>query len=268
MTHIKEAWERTRDNTQAVIDGVAHTGRVITSAALIMVSVFFAFFINGDSTVKQFGVGMGVAVAVERRSCDACSCRAWGSSLAASLEGDAHRSASPRRWARAHRCRWTAIVLQTDGQDVSDVATAVDAAGNGFLRLDREPSVALPASHDLQGLDLATRSGASCLDARHAARPATSPTSRVVLYNALLPIFHLCLLTPSSFTSVLIGIARGDCTLLLLTRVLVADLYGGDLHAPRRSLFATAGCSRSASRARRPSRQLHVSARRGLRLPA
>ena len=65
MTHIKEAWERTHDNTQAVIDGVAHTGRVITSAALIMVSVFFAFVINGDPTVKQFGVGMGVAVAVD-----------------------------------------------------------------------------------------------------------------------------------------------------------------------------------------------------------
>src|SRR6185369_852723 len=65
MTHIKEAWERTRDNTQAVVDGVAHTGRIITSAALIMVSVFFAFVINGDPTVKQFGVGMGVAVAVD-----------------------------------------------------------------------------------------------------------------------------------------------------------------------------------------------------------
>ena len=65
MTHIKEAWERTHDNTQAVIDGVAHTGRVITSAALIMVSVFFAFVLNGDPTVKQFGVGMGVAVAVD-----------------------------------------------------------------------------------------------------------------------------------------------------------------------------------------------------------
>jgi RND superfamily putative drug exporter len=65
MTHIKEAWERTRDNRTAVIDGVAHTGRVITSAALIMVSVFFAFVINGDPTVKQFGVGMGVAVAVD-----------------------------------------------------------------------------------------------------------------------------------------------------------------------------------------------------------
>jgi uncharacterized membrane protein YdfJ with MMPL/SSD domain len=65
MTHIKEAWERTGDNTRAVIDGVAHTGRVITSAALIMVSVFFAFIINGDPTVKQFGVGMGIAVAVD-----------------------------------------------------------------------------------------------------------------------------------------------------------------------------------------------------------
>jgi RND superfamily putative drug exporter len=65
MTHIKEAWERTHDNTQAVIAGVANTGRVITSAALIMVSVFFAFVINGDPTVKQFGVGMGVAVAVD-----------------------------------------------------------------------------------------------------------------------------------------------------------------------------------------------------------
>jgi RND superfamily putative drug exporter len=65
MTHIKEAWERVRDNRQAVVEGVAHTGRVITSAALIMVSVFFAFVLNGDPTVKQFGVGMGVAVAVD-----------------------------------------------------------------------------------------------------------------------------------------------------------------------------------------------------------
>jgi putative drug exporter of the RND superfamily len=65
MTHIREAWQHTRDNRQAVIQGVGTTGRVITSAALIMVSVFFAFIINGDPTVKQFGVGMGVAVAVD-----------------------------------------------------------------------------------------------------------------------------------------------------------------------------------------------------------
>jgi putative drug exporter of the RND superfamily len=65
MTHIQEAWARTHDNRQAVIAGIATTGRVITSAALIMVSVFFAFIINGDPTVKQFGVGMGIAVAVD-----------------------------------------------------------------------------------------------------------------------------------------------------------------------------------------------------------
>ena len=65
ISHIREAWRREGDNRVAIVDGIANTGRVITSAALIMVSVFFAFIINGDPTVKQFGVGMGVAVAVD-----------------------------------------------------------------------------------------------------------------------------------------------------------------------------------------------------------
>ena len=65
MTHIREHWLGSGDNRQSVIAGVGTTGRVITSAALIMVSVFFAFILNGDPTVKQFGVGMGVAVAVD-----------------------------------------------------------------------------------------------------------------------------------------------------------------------------------------------------------
>jgi putative drug exporter of the RND superfamily len=65
MTHIKEAWERTRDNTAAVVEGIGTTGRVITSAALIMVSVFAAFILVDDPTIKQFGVGMAVAVAVD-----------------------------------------------------------------------------------------------------------------------------------------------------------------------------------------------------------
>jgi putative drug exporter of the RND superfamily len=65
MSHVREAWDRTDDNRTAVVEGIGTTGRVITSAALIMVSVFFAFIINGDPTIKQFGVGMGVAVAVD-----------------------------------------------------------------------------------------------------------------------------------------------------------------------------------------------------------
>jgi putative drug exporter of the RND superfamily len=65
MTHIRERWAEAKENHTSVVEGLAHTGRVITSAALIMVSVFCAFILSGDPTVKQFGVGMAVAVAVD-----------------------------------------------------------------------------------------------------------------------------------------------------------------------------------------------------------
>jgi RND superfamily putative drug exporter len=65
ISHMQEAWGRLRDNRAAVVDGVATTGTVITAAALIMISVFFAFIINGDPVVKQFGVGMGVAILID-----------------------------------------------------------------------------------------------------------------------------------------------------------------------------------------------------------
>ncbi len=65
MTHVREQWKETNDAHEAVVHGLASTARVITSAAMIMVSVFLAFVINGDPTVKQFGLGMAVAVAVD-----------------------------------------------------------------------------------------------------------------------------------------------------------------------------------------------------------
>jgi RND superfamily putative drug exporter len=65
MTHVRERWLATGDPHRAVIDGLAGTARVITSAALIMVSVFCAFVINGDPNIKQFGLGMAAAVAVD-----------------------------------------------------------------------------------------------------------------------------------------------------------------------------------------------------------
>ena len=65
MTHVREQWKKTGDPHEAVVHGLASTARVITSAAMIMVSVFLAFVINGDPTVKQFGLGMAVAVAVD-----------------------------------------------------------------------------------------------------------------------------------------------------------------------------------------------------------
>jgi RND superfamily putative drug exporter len=65
MTHVRESWKETGEPHEAVVHGLASTARVITSAALIMVSVFAAFVINGDPVVKQFGLGMAAAVAVD-----------------------------------------------------------------------------------------------------------------------------------------------------------------------------------------------------------
>ena len=65
MTHVREQFKKTGNPHEAIVHGLATTARVITSAAMIMVSVFLAFVINGDPTVKQFGLGMSVAVAVD-----------------------------------------------------------------------------------------------------------------------------------------------------------------------------------------------------------
>jgi RND superfamily putative drug exporter len=65
MSHVRESWKRHGDPHEATVDGLATTGRVITSAALIMVSVFCAFILSGDPNIKQFGLGMAAAVAVD-----------------------------------------------------------------------------------------------------------------------------------------------------------------------------------------------------------
>ncbi len=65
MTRMRERWLATGDAHRAAIEGLAGTARTITSAALIMVSVFCAFLLNGNPTIKQFGLGMAAAVAVD-----------------------------------------------------------------------------------------------------------------------------------------------------------------------------------------------------------
>ncbi|MGB5937686.1 MAG: MMPL family transporter [Ornithinimicrobium sp.] len=65
MNHVREQWAKTGDPHEAMVLGLAGTGRVITSAALIMFFVFLAFVMNGNPTIKQFGLGMAVAVAVD-----------------------------------------------------------------------------------------------------------------------------------------------------------------------------------------------------------
>ena len=65
MSQIEHARARyPNDHRKAIAVGLAGGARVISAAALIMISVFASFILNGDPTVKQFGVGLSVGVAL------------------------------------------------------------------------------------------------------------------------------------------------------------------------------------------------------------
>jgi len=65
LTQMREHYRQHEDEKRAVIEGLANTGRVITSAAAIMVCVFTSFVLNGNPLVKEFGVGLAVAIAID-----------------------------------------------------------------------------------------------------------------------------------------------------------------------------------------------------------
>jgi RND superfamily putative drug exporter len=65
LSRVREEYVHRRDNQSAVIEGISATARVITSAALIMISVFAAFVLGDDTTVKMFGLGLAVAVLID-----------------------------------------------------------------------------------------------------------------------------------------------------------------------------------------------------------
>jgi putative drug exporter of the RND superfamily len=65
VSQIEEHVHQGDDNKTSVIHGLVTSARVITAAALIMVFVFGSFVLNGDPTVKQFGIGLAVAVILD-----------------------------------------------------------------------------------------------------------------------------------------------------------------------------------------------------------
>jgi putative drug exporter of the RND superfamily len=65
MSRIHEEWEHSKDATAAVTRGLALTGRVITAAAAIMVTVFASFMIGEDRIIKLFGLGLASAVFID-----------------------------------------------------------------------------------------------------------------------------------------------------------------------------------------------------------
>ena len=65
LSRIREEWLKSGDTQESVVKGISATARVITSAALIMISVFAAFILGDNPLIKMFGFGMAFAVFID-----------------------------------------------------------------------------------------------------------------------------------------------------------------------------------------------------------
>jgi len=65
LSRMREEWDATHDNVRAVSYGLARTGRIVTSAALIIVVVGLSFAFTSIVITKAIGVGLAVAVALD-----------------------------------------------------------------------------------------------------------------------------------------------------------------------------------------------------------
>jgi RND superfamily putative drug exporter len=65
LSRIRERYAETGDNARAVEEGLASSARIITSAALIMTTVFASFALTGVPAIKEIGLGLAVAIFID-----------------------------------------------------------------------------------------------------------------------------------------------------------------------------------------------------------
>ncbi len=65
LSRVREEWLRSGDEEQALEVGMSRTARVVTGAALSMLGVFFAFALADVASLRQFGVGLAIAVVID-----------------------------------------------------------------------------------------------------------------------------------------------------------------------------------------------------------
>jgi RND superfamily putative drug exporter len=65
LSRMKEVWDRTGDNTEAVARGLERSGRIVTSAALIVVVVAGSFAFADIVLIKAIGLGVAISVALD-----------------------------------------------------------------------------------------------------------------------------------------------------------------------------------------------------------
>ncbi len=65
LSSAREHWDRTHDAKEAMVGGLAHSGRVIFAAGAVMVAVFFTFALSGPLPPKEMGLILGIAVLLD-----------------------------------------------------------------------------------------------------------------------------------------------------------------------------------------------------------
>jgi RND superfamily putative drug exporter len=65
LSRIRERYDATGDTRTAVAQGLRASAKTITSAALIMVAVFAVFAGTGVPSIKEIGLGLAVAIALD-----------------------------------------------------------------------------------------------------------------------------------------------------------------------------------------------------------
>jgi RND superfamily putative drug exporter len=65
LSRIKEGHDLGLDQRAAVVDGLSHTGRIVSTAAVLIAVNFFAFGTGGVSFLQMFGLGAGLAIMID-----------------------------------------------------------------------------------------------------------------------------------------------------------------------------------------------------------
>jgi RND superfamily putative drug exporter len=65
VTRIREAYDETKDTSKAISLGLARTGKLVTSAALVLVFAFFSLSTGPGPDIKQFGIGLAAGVLID-----------------------------------------------------------------------------------------------------------------------------------------------------------------------------------------------------------
>jgi len=116
LTRIREEYDRTGDNAEAVAFGLRTTGGIITGAAIIMVAVFAAFSAGRIAGLEQMGFGLAVAVFL-----DATIVRSILVPSAMKLLGD-------RNWYLPSWLQWLPKIDVEGHEDTIEVPELVEAS--------------------------------------------------------------------------------------------------------------------------------------------